>query len=125
MSRLASATLLLGSSLLLGGCFQTATVGSVGGECRLVSTPQYAVLGKTSYDQRWINRTTESLVAGCRQPRPGARPPSLDPQVKAQVASLTPKEKARAVTAVRQAAKTLPPKKREGFIRRLRAYYGI
>lgn len=56
----------------------------VGGECRIARTPDYAVLGRTSYDQRWIDVTTEGLVAGCDQPRPKARPASLDARPKAQ-----------------------------------------
>lgn len=68
--------------LALAGC-ATAPVGSVsGGECRIVRTPEYAVKGRTGYDQIWINRTTEALVDGCRQPRPKARPASLDAKPK-------------------------------------------
>ena len=120
MSRLASVAL-LASAPILGGCFQTGPVGStVGGECRIVSAPRYEVLGKTSFDQRWISDTTEAIVVGCRQPRPGRRPPGLDPApVKTvAVAPVTAAKIARQVQA-------MPPKKREGFIRRLRARYGI
>jgi hypothetical protein len=42
------------------------------------STPEYMVLGKTAYDQSWINRSIEQMVAGCKQPRPKARPVSFD-----------------------------------------------
>jgi hypothetical protein len=71
MSRLA---LVIGSVLLIAGCAPKPPIGSVeGGECKLTSTPQYAVLGKTDFDQRWINRTTEALVVGCNQPRPRSR----------------------------------------------------
>lgn len=67
--------------LFLGGC-QTTTIGSVvGGECRLVRTPTYAVKGRTTYDQGWVDDTTEALVRGCKQARPKARPASLDAQV--------------------------------------------
>lgn len=66
--------------LLLAGC-ATPTIGSVtGGECKLpgLHTPIYAVKGKTTYDQEWIDDATEALVRGCKQVRPKARPVSLD-----------------------------------------------
>lgn len=78
---------------LLAGCV-TTNKGSVAGECRLVSTPQYAVKGRTSYDQNWIDDTTERLVGGCGQPRPKARPASLDAKpvvVKAPIPKSAPK----------------------------------
>lgn len=86
--------------LTLAGCASTGTIGSIaGGECKLTRTSQYAVLGKTKYDQAWVNRTTEALVRGCRQPRPGERPPELDAQqigMAKQVAqNMTPKQKSR------------------------------
>ena len=62
----------------------TQPIGSVaGGECRVTHTPTYAVRGKTTYDQGWIDDTTEALVRGCKQKRPSARPASLDAAVKA------------------------------------------
>lgn len=64
---------------MLATCDHDGPVGStLGGECRLVRTPKYAVMGKTPYDQGWINITTEAIVVGCAQPRPVARPASLD-----------------------------------------------
>lgn len=76
MLRLALA---LAVSLLLAGCSHKGPIGSiVGGECELAHTPEYAVLGKRPYDQRWVNKTTEGLVVGCKQPRPKPRPASLD-----------------------------------------------
>jgi hypothetical protein len=53
-----------------------------GGECHLVSSPTYVVLGKTRYDQGWIDRTSEAIIVGCKQPRPKARPASLDAPAK-------------------------------------------
>lgn len=138
MSRLASASLLIASVVALAGCGTTGPIGSVtGGECQLVRAPEYAVRGETTFDQIWINRTTEALVVGCRQPRPKARPPSLTPELRARVVSLDPELKAAARTltpkqkrqvvavAKKEAAKIVPAKKRAGFIKRLRAYYGI
>lgn len=70
--------LVVASTLALAGC-ATAPIGSVGGgECKIVHTPQYRVLGKTSYDQAWVDHTTEAIVVGCKQSRPKARPASLD-----------------------------------------------
>lgn len=70
--------LLIPAALLLTAC-ASAPVGSVaGGDCKIAHTPNYAVRGKTDYDQEWIDDTTESLVRGCKQPRPKARPASLD-----------------------------------------------
>lgn len=63
---------------LLGGC-ANPTIGSVaGGECKLVHSPVYAVKGKASYDQEWIDDQIEAMVRGCRQARPKARPASID-----------------------------------------------
>lgn len=76
----APAILLVSSlAVFLGGCPDDATIGSIiGGECQIAKAPEYAVLGKTGYDQAWINRTTEGLVVGCKQPRPKARPKEFD-----------------------------------------------
>lgn len=72
------AALIIALALPLGGC-PSATRGSVaGGDCKIGHTPKYAVKGATSYDQEWIDDEIESLVRGCRQPRPLARPASLD-----------------------------------------------
>src|SRR5512139_1207500 len=72
--------------LLLAGCGPGTKLGSIaGGECALpgVHTPPFKVLGKRPYDQNWVDDTTEGLVRGCNQPRPLARPASLDaPKVK-------------------------------------------
>jgi hypothetical protein len=64
--------------MLLSGCAGSRPASIAGGECRIAHTPQYAVKGATPYDQNWVDDTTESLVAGCKQPRPLARPASLD-----------------------------------------------
>ncbi len=70
--------MILWFALLLGAC-ASQPIGSVaGGECKLTSAPPYAVRGKTTYDQGWIDDTTEALVRGCKQPRPKKRPAELD-----------------------------------------------
>lgn len=66
---------------LLTACASRDVIGSVtGGQCdpNIARTPEYAVKGRTNYDQNWIDETTEGLVGGCGQPRPKARPTSLD-----------------------------------------------
>lgn len=73
------AAIIILTALLLAGCAAGTTIGTIaGGECALVHTPKYAVLGKTAYDRNWIVTTEESLVRGCNQPRPLARPATLD-----------------------------------------------
>lgn len=64
---------------LLGACnFQTISGSVAGGECKVFARPPYAVLGKTSYDQNWIDDTVEGGVGGCRWKRPAPRPAELD-----------------------------------------------
>lgn len=71
--------LVIASLLLLGGCGGGQSIGSIlGGECKLVHTSEYVVLGQTRYDQKWIDITQESLVAGCNQARPKKRPTSFN-----------------------------------------------
>lgn len=86
---------LIAACLGLAGC-ASGSVGSIqGGECKIVKVPPYVVLGKTGYDQRWINVTTESIVVGCRQPRPQARPASLDAPPPPVATAKTPAERKR------------------------------
>lgn len=93
MRNIITSAALIACAIALGGC-ATASIGSVGGgECRLTHTPEFAVRGKAPYDQRWINKTTEALVDGCRQPRPKARPASFD--APAKTVSPAPKPKKR------------------------------
>lgn len=86
----------IASLLMLAACSTPQTVGSIAkGECQITHAPEYAVKGRTGYDQAWINRTTEALVDGCQQPRPKARPPKLDaPAAKGKaIAKAKPKAK--------------------------------
>lgn len=62
----------------LAGCAKSPVGSVAGGECKIVSTPAFAVKGKTTYDQEWVDDTTEAIVRGCAQPRPKARPAELD-----------------------------------------------
>jgi hypothetical protein len=63
----------------LSACGTTKDLHSVaGGECRVFEAPKYVVLGKTDYDQDYIDGGIEAGVAGCQWQRPAARPASLD-----------------------------------------------
>jgi hypothetical protein len=57
------------------GTLRPASVG--GGECRVFERPEYAVLGRTRYDQNWIDSNTEAGVAACGWQRPNRRPQVL------------------------------------------------
>lgn len=71
-------------TVALAGCAGTKLPASVkGGECRVFEPPKYAVAGRTSYDQDWIDGNVEAGVGGCGWKRPVARPPELDARPKA------------------------------------------
>jgi hypothetical protein len=61
-----------------GGCATKGPASVAGGECRIFERPQYAVRGKRSYDQDWIDSQVEGGVGGCGWKRPAARPAALD-----------------------------------------------
>jgi hypothetical protein len=71
---------------LLAGCVGSSTFQTFGadsakegpGVCSAFERPQYAIVGKTAYDQLWANRITEAGVAGCGWDRPAARPASIE-----------------------------------------------
>lgn len=68
----------LSSFFLLVGCAsQQQGFATFQGSTAAIHTPQFAVRGRTNYDQVWINRTTEALVDS-GQPRPLPRPARLD-----------------------------------------------
>lgn len=51
---------------------------SVEGACAAFARPEYAIKGKTRYDQYWISIMIETGIAGCGWKRPLPRPASLD-----------------------------------------------
>jgi hypothetical protein len=65
-------------ALVLGGCAFKGPASVQGGECRIFARPEYAVAGRTSYDQDWIDGNVEAGVGACGWKRPAARPPGLD-----------------------------------------------
>jgi hypothetical protein len=73
---------------LLGGCLKTLTGSVAGGESQVFERPPYAVRGKTTYDQNWIDSQVEGGVAAFGWDRPAPRPPQLDaPQPSARKAA--------------------------------------
>ena len=61
---------------LLQGC-ATDNVGTLDAGAALPRA-QYQILGKTKYDQAWVDKTIEGEVAGFHFARPLKRPASLD-----------------------------------------------
>lgn len=89
------------SAFLLAGCMTTGPSSVKGGECRIFERPEYAVRGKTRYDQDWVDGNIEAGVGGCGWRRPKTRPASFD-----------------ATPAQRKA--TAPPPKKKTVIQRIK-----
>jgi hypothetical protein len=67
------------TALIVTGCAGSNLPASVsGGECRVFVAAAHEMIGKTRYDQEWIDQTIESGVAACGWPRPKARPKNWD-----------------------------------------------
>ena len=64
-------------ALTMAACGTSKPASVSGGECRVFERPQYVVLGRTSYDQNWIDGNTEAGVAACGWDRPAKRPETL------------------------------------------------
>lgn len=85
--------------MLIAGCAGTNLPGSVkGGECRVFERPQFVVLGRKPYDQKWIDGNVEAGVGACGWQRPAKRPASLDAKKKSaspapQLGTQKPKKK--------------------------------
>jgi hypothetical protein len=62
----------------LAACASNNGVKSLDGAKAAFDPPPYAVKGKTSYDQRWIDGQIEAGVAAFNWPRPQPRPVELD-----------------------------------------------
>jgi hypothetical protein len=52
--------------------------------CDVLQRPEYAIKGKTVYDQDWADVMEESLIAACGWKRPLKRPAILDAPAKSQ-----------------------------------------
>ena len=76
-ARLAAILGTLSLGLALGSCAK-GEFATISGAGAAFPQAQYQVLGRTKYDQTWIDRTTEAEVAGFGFKRPLRRPASLD-----------------------------------------------
>mgnify|MGYP001570904152 CR=1 FL=1 len=71
--------IILAIALALGGCASGDKLGSIaGGESKVFTAPSYVVLGKTQYDQDWIDGNVVAGVAAFNWPLPKPRPASFD-----------------------------------------------
>lgn len=86
--------LILALAFPLSGCLTSNGPASIsGGECKVFLSPQYAVKGKTSYDQGYIDDVVESGVSACGWPRPAVRPKEFDaPKNTPRIATERPKK---------------------------------
>lgn len=86
---------LVAAGISLGGCFQTLTGSVAGGESKVFERPPFVVLGKTTYDQDWVDSQIEGGVAAYGWKRPAPRPAYIDApnRNKASVLVKMPKKK--------------------------------
>jgi len=77
---LMTVTLLASSGMLLSACVTDNSFATLKGASSSFVAPKYQVLGKTQYDQKWIDQTTEAGIAGFGWKRPAKRPASLNPK---------------------------------------------
>lgn len=89
---LMNACAVTGIGILLTACAANHDLATLSdGACKAFPSPQYQIKGKTAYDQKWADETTEAGVAGCHWQRPAKRPAALDPMpVKAHVVKSEP-----------------------------------
>src|SRR6185312_2156380 len=81
-------------TVALAGCAGIKPPASVPkGECRVFEPPPDEVLGKTAYDQDYIDGNVEAGVGGCGWRRPAARPPGLDAKTNKPAAHKAAKKK--------------------------------
>lgn len=90
-------------SVALAGCAGTPRPASVSeGECRVFTPPKYVVLGKTTYDQDYIDGEIEAGVGGCGFARPLPRPPELDAAPRKKHVAPLPKKKPKLIQRVKE-----------------------
>jgi hypothetical protein len=73
--------------------------------CSALPKQQFVVRGATSFDQPWIDDTSEAVIAGCARERPAPRPAEWDKPL------------------AREEAPTPAPKK--GLVKRARERIGL
>lgn len=90
---------LAAAGMLLAGCASdkkdfSSMTGAKGdgnaGACAAFDRPAFRVLGKTDYDQQWVDKQTEAGVAGCGWERPSERPPEWDKPLSGPVKAVEP-----------------------------------
>ena len=95
------AVLVAGLGILLSACASSKPFATVDGFCAALeqggAKPTNQILGRTSYDQPWIDETTEGLVAGCQWQRPAPRPAAWDMPTRVVGGKVVPVPKKRSV----------------------------
>jgi hypothetical protein len=90
---IARLALLAVAALWLAGCQTIGPASVKNGECKIFERPEYAVRGKRTYDQDWIDSQVEGGVGGCGWRRPKPRPASFDAIVAPKAATIAPKKR--------------------------------
>lgn len=90
---IARLVILVVTAAMLGGCMQTLSGSIAGGESKVFERPPYVVLGKTRYDQGWIDSQVEGGVAAFGWKRPAPRPAALDAPAGRKAATPAPAKK--------------------------------
>lgn len=106
-------TLLVGLGILLAGCALN-NFASLQAAGEAFPQAQYQILGKTRYDQKWVDKTIEAEVAGFGFKRPLKRPESLD----AKVVVIKPATPATITAPAKPAVVTVVPKKKHWWQRK-------
>jgi hypothetical protein len=91
------------ASISLPGCASAPKIefATVEQFCERLPQQDYAIEGKTQFDQPWIDDTSVAVTAGCNRERPKPRPAEWDkaaplPQPKPAIPAPKPKKKLRA-----------------------------
>jgi hypothetical protein len=99
----------MGIGTLLAGCANSSVVGTLDAGASLPRAT-YQVLGKTRYDQLWIDKTIEGEVAGFGFARPLRRPAGFDAAPASHVAVAVPATPATFNVPASPAVVTVVPK---------------
>jgi hypothetical protein len=106
-----SATLLVVSGTLLQGCAGKTEFATLKPAGEAFPQAQYQVLGKTRYDQTWIDKTTEAELVGFGFKRPQKRPASFDAAPASHTVVVLPPSKPAFLTPATPPVVTVVPKK--------------
>jgi hypothetical protein len=100
----------LGTGTLLQGCASNTVIGTLDAGAALPRAT-YQVLGKTRYDQLWIDKTIEGEVAGFGFGRPLRRPAGFDAAPASHIAIALPATPATFNVPATPAVVTVVPKR--------------